>query len=113
MPQLSRRGLVAKLRNLLSRARIEYCVLPNGTHALSEWEDGGGTIHIKIDPAKDGDIPCVIHELIHVALEAPLRQTFDSELEEVAVAALEAKIVQTLSARSTKWWRAEIQRRVR
>ena len=109
---LSRNSIMARLRSLLGRAEIEYHDLPHTINANVEW-DSSGPIKIKIDKSGAGDIPCTIHELLHVVVDEFVDKYFDDELSEVVVAALEDHLVKSMSTRSLSWWRKEIHKRIK
>jgi hypothetical protein len=102
----SRSKLLKKCQSILRspNLRITQAHFQPNICATVTWGSGEPTI-IKVDPAQDGIITCVIHELLHIALANDLKAFDDTDLEEPIIEMLESILYQSLTSRQHKWWR--------
>ena len=65
---------------------------------------------IRVDPFKEGQIKCVVHELLHLTFELEFAKLFNKPLNEALILALEDEIDDFIkdSARRTSMWRKTI-----
>lgn len=83
-------ALERKILKLLRNPKLDITLenLPNWKLADSTWHWEGEALYLKIraDVDRDGLIPCVIHELVHVAMEGFFEQwRLDHNMEEAMV----------------------------
>lgn len=108
-------SLKRRIQKLLRTPKVAITLenLPNWKTADSEWRQEGDTLHIKIraDVDRDGLIPCVIHELIHIVLEKEFALWgVDNNIEEAMASGLEDMIWNEIkdNHRRVNWWRKAI-----
>jgi hypothetical protein len=108
--QLERR-LRSKLLDTNTHIRLGQLTRLAG---LVEYDDSGNEpVRIKVDPMWVGIVGTVMHELLHVELDAVVAQL--GEAEEVAIEAIGNAMLERVykSERRSRWWRTNIARRVK
>lgn len=112
---LTYQSLKRRVQKLLRTPKLSITLenLPNWKTADSEWSRDGEVLHLKIraDVDRFALIPCVIHELIHVALEDEIKLwDVDHNIEEAVVSGIEDFIWNEIKdkQRQINWWRKAI-----
>jgi len=85
--------------------------------AASEFErrsPTSGEIHIWIDPHKDGQINCAMHELLHAVFDKLLSPVMVYELEEAAILSWEKRIYEFAVLNKTRLlaWRRTLDAKI-
>jgi hypothetical protein len=113
--------LLAELRKLLARPETRVIERKLRICGRSTWTltDPPSEITIYLDPRRDGRVPLVIHELLHVymGLHLSISDRMVYELEEAAILAWEKKLYKWLHdpkrAEALESWNKAIERKTR
>lgn len=112
----TRERLKKKLWELVTSPRVSIVYRKmDDCSAESHWWDKQRDIFVAVDPDREGLVRCVIHELLHVALESDLMSRFVYDLEEPMIDSLETLIYQkdiALKPRVMNRWRRAIREKL-
>ena len=104
------RNLNRRLHRMVETGDIKSKLRTLSPH-LAESEKEGNKIRCKIDPETSGEIPALIHELLHWVFEKET-DSVPYEIHEPWIAATEKQLFEFLQEdkRRMNWWRKTVRR---